>query len=37
MNMLKHGFSNVIGMNGTNIPKTVIDLSRKKIVTLFAG
>ncbi len=35
MNMLKHGFSNVIGMNGTNIPKTVIDLSRKKIVTLF--
>ncbi|EEZ92841.1 MAG: TOPRIM domain protein [Candidatus Parvarchaeum acidiphilum ARMAN-4] len=35
MNMLKHGFSNIIGMNGTNIPKTVIDLSRKKIVTLF--
>ena len=35
MNMLKHGFSNVIGMNGTNIPKTVIELSRKKIVTLF--
>ncbi|MCL4391652.1 MAG: DNA primase DnaG [Candidatus Parvarchaeota archaeon] len=35
MNMLKHGFSNIIGMNGTNIPKAVIDLSRKKIVTLF--
>lgn len=35
MNMLKHGFSNVIGMNGTNIPKTVIDLSRKKTITLF--
>ena len=35
MNMLKHGFSNIIGMNGTNIPKTVIELSRKKIVTLF--
>ncbi len=35
MNMLKHGFANVIGMNGTNIPKTVIDLSRKKTVTLF--
>ena len=35
MNMLKHGFSNVIGMNGTNIPKAVIELSRKKIVTLF--
>ena len=29
MNMLKHGFSNVIGMNGTNIPKTVIDLSKE--------
>ncbi len=35
MNMLKHGFPNVIGMNGTNIPKSVIDLSRKKTVTLF--
>ncbi len=35
MNMLKHGFPNIIGMNGTNIPKTVIDLSRKKTVTLF--
>ncbi len=35
MNMLKHGFTNVIGMNGTNIPKTVIDLSRKKTITLF--
>ena len=35
MNMLKHGFTNVIGMNGTNIPQTVIDLSKKKIITLF--
>ncbi len=35
MNMLRHGFANVIGMNGTNIPKTVIDLSRKKTITLF--
>ncbi len=35
MNMLKHGFTNVIGMNGTNIPKTVLDLSRKKTITLF--
>ncbi len=35
MNMLKHGFTNVIGMNGTNIPKTVIELSRKKTITLF--
>ncbi len=35
MNMLKHGFANVVGMNGTNIPKTVLELSRKKIVTLF--
>ena len=35
MNMLKHGFTNVIGMNGTNIPKTVIELSRKKTIILF--
>ncbi len=35
LNMLKHGFTNVIGMNGTTIPKTVLDLSRKKITTLF--
>ncbi len=35
MNMLKHGFANVLGLNGTNIPKTAVELSRKKIVTLF--
>jgi DNA primase len=35
LNMLKHGFTNVIGMNGTTIPQSVIDLSHKKIITLF--
>ncbi len=34
LNLLKHGFTNVIGLNGTSIPKTAIDLSKKKITTL---
>ncbi len=35
LNMLKHGFTNVIGMNGTTIPKSVVDLSKRKVTTLF--
>ncbi|MBI2672277.1 DNA primase [Candidatus Woesearchaeota archaeon] len=35
LNLLKHGIKNVIGMNGTSVPQTVIELSRKKILTLF--
>jgi DNA primase len=35
LNLLKHGIKNVIGMNGTSIPPTIIELSRKKILTLF--
>jgi DNA primase len=35
LNLLKHGFKNVISMNGTNIPETIIDLSRKKTLTVF--
>ena len=35
LNLLKHGFKNVISMNGTSVPQTIIDLSRKKEVTAF--
>ncbi len=35
MNLLKHGFKNVIAINGTSVPETLIDLSRKKTVTAF--
>lgn len=35
LNLLKHGITNVIALNGLNVPKTIIDLSRKKIITVF--
>ncbi|MBN2142135.1 DNA primase [Candidatus Woesearchaeota archaeon] len=35
LNLLKHGFKNVISMNGTSVPATIVDLSRKKTVTIF--
>ncbi|MBW2974776.1 DNA primase [Candidatus Woesearchaeota archaeon] len=35
LNLLKHGFKNVIAMNGTSTPETVIELCKKKIVTVF--
>ncbi len=35
LNLLKYGIKNVIGMNGTNMPQTIIDLSKKKTITLF--
>ncbi len=35
LNLLKHGFKNVIASNGTSIPQTIKDLSKKKTVTLF--
>jgi DNA primase len=35
LNLLKHGFKNVISMNGTNVPETIIDLSKKKTITAF--
>ncbi|HLD04771.1 MAG TPA: DNA primase DnaG [Candidatus Nanoarchaeia archaeon] len=35
LNMLKHGFKNVIGMNGTSVPQTIIDVSKKKTMTAF--
>ncbi len=35
LNMLKHGFKNVISLKGAKIPKTIVELSKKKTVTLF--
>lgn len=35
INLLKHGFKNAIAMNGTNMPETIAELSRRKTVTLF--
>ncbi len=33
--LLKYGFKNAIGINGSSVPQTVIDLSKQKIVTVF--
>ncbi len=35
LNLLKHGFKNVIAINGTSIPQTIIDLSKNKELILF--
>ncbi len=35
LNLLKNGIKNVVAMNGTNVPKTIIDLSRRKVLTIF--
>ncbi|MEK6849170.1 MAG: DNA primase DnaG, partial [Nanoarchaeota archaeon] len=35
INMLKHGFKNVIAMNGTQVPQTISDLSRRKDIVVF--
>ncbi|MEM1544948.1 MAG: DNA primase DnaG [Candidatus Methanomethylicia archaeon] len=35
INLIKNGFKNVIGMGGTSIPKTIIDLSRRKHIIAF--
>ena len=35
LTLLKHGFKNVISLNGTSCPQTIKDLSRKKNITLF--
>jgi DNA primase len=34
--MLKHGFKNVIAMQGSSVPKTIIELSKTKSTTIFA-
>jgi len=35
INLLKHGFKNCVAMNGTSVPETIIELSKKKVVTAF--
>lgn len=35
INLLKYGFKNGIATNGTSVPETIIDLSKKKTVTAF--
>jgi len=35
LNLLKYGIKNVIAVGGTNVPKTVADLTREKISTVF--
>ena len=35
LNLLKYGIKNVIAVGGTNIPKTVIDLTKERISTAF--
>ncbi len=35
LNLLKYGIKNAIAVEGTNVPPTVADLSREKVVTVF--
>lgn len=35
LTLLKNGFKNAIALNGTSVPQTIKDLSRKKTVTVF--
>lgn len=35
VNLLKHGFKNVIAMNGTSVPPTIIELSKRKDIVAF--
>jgi DNA primase len=35
LTLLKHGFKNVIAMNGSSVPQTIIDLTRQKTTTAF--
>ncbi len=35
LNLLKHGFKNAISMNGTSVPQTIIELSKRKEVIAF--
>lgn len=35
LNLLKNGFKNVISMNGTSVPQTIVDLCKRKTVTAF--
>ncbi len=35
INLLKHGFKNAIGVNGTSITDTIVELGNKKVLTVF--
>lgn len=35
LNLLKHGIKNVIAINGTSVPQTIKELSKKKVLTAF--
>ncbi len=35
LNLLKQGIKNVIAMNGTSVPETIKELSKKKSITIF--
>ena len=35
LNLLKYGIKNAIAVEGTNIPKTIVDLAKEKVVTAF--
>jgi len=35
LNLLKQGFKNIIGVNGTSIPDTIVELGNKKVLTVF--
>jgi DNA primase len=35
LNLLKHGFKNCIAINGTSVPETIAELSKKKTLTAF--
>lgn len=35
INLLKHGIKNAIAMNGTSVPPTISELSKRKVVTVF--
>lgn len=35
LNLLKQGLKNVIALNGSSVPETIIELSKKKVMTAF--
>jgi len=35
VNLLKHGFKNTIAMNGTSVPKPIVELSKEKKIVVF--
>ncbi len=35
VNLLRQGMKNVIAMNGTSVPDTIVELSKRKILTVF--